>query len=234
MIEYPGVNRYIQANGKLALADYYLMKSDVWEATLLYSQVDKAFKEEFLGEQARYKNAKLSYYNGDFEWAQAQFDILKAATSKLISNDAIDLSVFIMDNLNLDTIATPLKMYSQAELLTVQNRFEEAFAKLDSVQQMFPEHSLEDDILYAKAHIYVQKKEYDQAVIMYQEIIDNFKEEIRCDNAIFELAELYENQLGESEKAMPLYESLFMDFDSSTFAIEARKRFRLLRGDNIQ
>jgi predicted Zn-dependent protease len=234
MIEYPGVNRYILANGKISLADYYLMKSDIWEATLLYSQVDKAFKEEYLGEQARYKNAKLSYYNGDFEWAQAQFDILKASTSKLISNDAIDLSIFIMDNLNLDTIDTPLRLYSQAELLTVQNRFDDAFIKLDSIQQVFPEHSLEDDILYAKAHIYVQKKEFDQAEVMYQQIIDNFKEEIRCDNAIYELAELYEGQLAQPDKAKALYESLFMDYTNSTFAVEARKRFRALRGDNLQ
>ena len=234
MVKYPGINRYVRANGKLSLADYYLMKSEVWEATLLYSQVDKEFKEEYLGEQARYKNAKLSYYNGDFEWAQAQFDILKASTSKLISNDAIDLSVFIMDNLNLDTVDIPLKLYSQAELMTVQNRFDRAFEKLDSIQLLYPEHSLDDDILYAKAQIYVMLKEYDKAEVMYQQIIDNYKEEIRCDNAIFELAELYENQLGLPEKAKTLYESLFMEFDSSTFAIEARKRYRALRGDNLQ
>ncbi|NNE26713.1 MAG: tetratricopeptide repeat protein, partial [Saprospiraceae bacterium] len=103
LVSISSINRYVKANSKIALADYYLMKSEIWEATLLYSQVEKDFKEEYLGEVARFKNAKLSYYAGNFEWAQAQFDILKAATSRLIANDAIDLSVFIMDNMGLDT-----------------------------------------------------------------------------------------------------------------------------------
>ncbi len=103
IVNLPGINNYVQANAKLDLGDYYLMSGEVWEATLLYSQVDKAFVEELIGQDARFRNAKLSYYNGDFEWAQAQFDILKTSTSKLISNDALDLSIFIMDNLGLDS-----------------------------------------------------------------------------------------------------------------------------------
>ncbi len=100
--DFGGLHPEIIAKTKLSLGDYYLMNGDRWEASLLFSQVDKDFKEGVVGEMARYRNAKLSYYSGDFEWAQEQFKILKGATSKLISNDAIDMSVFIMDNLNLD------------------------------------------------------------------------------------------------------------------------------------
>lgn len=234
MIGYPGVNKFVQANGKLALGDFYLIDENIWEATLLYSQVDKDFREDYLGEMARFKNAKLSYYNGDFEWAQSQFDILKSSTSKLISNDAIDLSVFIMDNMNLDTIDIPLKMYAQAELLTVQNKTVEAFAKLDELKTAYPDHTLQDDIYYAKAKLLMKDNRYEEAVEMYQLIIDNHKEEIRCDNAIFELAEVYDYILNEPEKAANLYEMLFIDFSSSTFAVDARKRFRVMRGDQVQ
>ncbi|MEM9821036.1 MAG: hypothetical protein AAF985_08185 [Bacteroidota bacterium] len=101
MIEYPGLKPNVRAKGKLNLADFYLMKGEIWEATLLYSQVDKAYKDDILGHEARFRNAKLSYYAGDFQWAQTQFDILKASTSKLIANDALDLSIFILDNLGL-------------------------------------------------------------------------------------------------------------------------------------
>jgi len=234
MIEYRGLNRYILAKGKLSLADFYLMKGEIWESTLLYSQVDKEFKDDILGHEARFRNAKLSYYAADFQWAQAQFDVLKASTSKLIANDALDLSIFIMDNLGLDTIATPITMYSQADLLVFQNRFEDAFTKLDSINTMFPGHSLQDDMFYLKAKIYVKKRQYDDAVKMYQKIIAEHIEEIRADNAMFELASLYENQLQEPEKAKELYEKIFIDFSSSTFAVEARKRYRKLRGDSIQ
>ncbi|RME94951.1 MAG: hypothetical protein D6772_13855, partial [Bacteroidetes bacterium] len=233
MIEYPGVNPTVQAQGKLALADYYLMQGDIWEATLLYSQVDKAFKEGILGHEARFRNARLAYFNGDFQWAQAQFDVLKASTSKLIANDALDLSVFIMDNLGLDTTAVALQLYADAELLVFQNKFEAAFTKMDSILMLFPEHSLQDDIYYLKGQLYQKKRDYAKAAEFYQKVYDEFPEDIRADNAVFALAQLYEKQLGDLEKAKSLYEILFIDYSNSTFAVEARKRFRILRGDNI-
>ncbi len=233
LINFPGIDRIVQANGKLSLADFYLMKGEVWESTLLYSQVDKAFKEDLLGHEARFRNAKLSYFNGDFQWAQTQFDILKASTSRLIANDALDLSVFIMDNLGLDTSATALITYSQAELLVFQNRFQEAFDKMDSLLVAFPDHSLQDDVLYLKANVYKKKRNYEKAAELYEMIVEKYKEEIRADNSLFALAELYETHLNDVEKAKSLYETLFIDFSGSTFAVEARKRFRRLRGDNI-
>lgn len=233
LVEYPNIDTIIQAEGKLNLADFYLMKGEVWEATLLYAQVDKAFKDDLLGHEARFRNAKLSYFNGDFQWAQAQFEILKSSTSKLIANDALDLSVFIMDNMGLDTTQAPLQLYANADLLIFQNRFEEAFAELDKISKLYPNHSLEDDILYLKAQIYAKQRSYTQQAEMLQRIIDGYPEEIRADNAIYELAQLYENQLDDIEKARALYEKLFIEFSNSTLAVEARKRYRILRGDSI-
>jgi tetratricopeptide (TPR) repeat protein len=221
------------AKAKLALGDYYLMNGDRWEASLLFSQVDKDFKEGQIGEYARERNARLSYFSGDFEWSQEQFKILKGATSKLISNDAIDMSVFILDNLGMDTTEVTLRMFAQAELLTFQNKYTEAIQKLDSINILFPEHSLDDDVLYTKAQIYKKQRRTKEMIEMYQTIIEKYPEEIRADNAIFELAELYETKLNEPEKAKVLYEKLFVDYSSSTFAVEARKRFRKLRGDEL-
>ncbi len=233
LVALSSINKYVKANSKISLADYYLMQGDIWESTLLYSQVEKDFKEEHLGEISRFKNAMLAYYAGEFAWAQEQFDILESATSRLISNDAIDMSVFIMDNMGLDTTDVPLKMFAESQLLTVQNRFDEAFSKLDSITTIFPKHSLEDDILYQKADLHTKIRNYDKAKELYTTVYTDFAEEIRADNALFKLAELYENQLGDLDQAKELYEKLFVDFSNSTFAIEARKRFRILRGDDI-
>ena len=233
VVEMQSASKASRALAKLDLGDYYLIQGDRWESNLLYAQVDKDFNEGVLGEQARYKNALLSYFMGDFEWAQEQFDILKSATTKLISNDAIDKSVFILDNLGLDTTAVPLQLYATSELLVFQNKYEEAFQTLDSIEINFPEHGLEDDVLYLKAQIYKRERQYDKAIEQYQVILDKFKEEIRADNALFEMAELYENVLEDKEKAKSLYEQLFLEFDNSTYAVEARKRFRILRGDEI-
>lgn len=233
LIQIVGVNRYILNNAKLDLGDYYLMQGEIWESTLLYSQVDKDLQEAYLGELARFKNARLSYFNGDFEWAQAQFDILKASTSKLISNDAIDLSVFITDNLGLDSTAMPMELYARAELLSFQNRFDESFASLDSISLLFPEHGLTDDILYTKANALVRLKKFEEAISLYNQIIDDYPEEIRADNALYALASLYDYQLEDPEQAKSLYEKLFLEYSNSTFAIDARKRYRFLRGDDI-
>ncbi len=234
LVELASINKYVRANSKIALADYYLMMGEIWEATLLYSQVEKEFKEDYLGEVSRFKNAKLTYFAGNFEWAQAQFDILKAATSRLISNDAIDLSVFIMDNMGLDTTDIPLKMFAISELYTMQNKYDEAFNVLDSIILLYPEHALEDDILYQKANLHYKLKDIDSAKELYQQVYQNFPEEIRADNALMKLAEIYEMHENDLDKAKELYEKLFIDFSSSSFAVEARKRFRILRGDNIQ
>jgi len=231
--QFGGLHPEMVAKTKLSLGDYYLMNGDRWEASLLFSQVDKDFKEGQMGEYARYRNAKLSYYAGDFEWAQEQFKILKGATSKLISNDAIDMSVFILDNLGMDSTETTLKMFAEAELLSFQNKFDQALEKLDSIPIVFPQHSLEDDVWYEKAHIFRKLRKTEDMIKMYQAVIDKYGEEIRADNAMFELAEFYEVQLNDSEKAKPLYEKLFLDYASSTFAAEARNRFRKLRGDEL-
>lgn len=234
VVEAPGIDDNVQAQAKIALADYYLMQGEEWESTLLYSQVDKKFKEDILGHEARFRNARLSYFRGDFEWAQSQFDVLKASTSRLIANDALDLSVFIMDNLGLDTSALALQAYADAELLVFQNRFEDAFAKLDQLKADFPGHELEDDIVYLKAKSYVKLRRYDEAVVAYQSIVDDFPESIRLDNSLWALAGLYENQLSDKAKAQELYEKLFIDYSGSILAVEARKKYRELRGDSLQ
>ena len=224
----------MQARAKISLADYYLMQGEVWESTLLYSQVDKKFKEDLLGHEARFRNARLSYFRGDFEWAQSQFDVLKASSSRLIANDALDLSVFIIDNLGLDTTTLALQTYADAELLVFQNRFDEAFAKLDELRTAFPGHDLEDDIVYLKGNVFVKLRRYGEAAAAYQAVLDGYPESIRLDNSLWKLANLYENQLGDPEKAKTLYETLFMDYSGSILAVEARKKFRELRGDALK
>jgi len=233
LINIPGIDRNVRADAKLSLADIYVIQGEMWESTLLYSQVDKEFKEEAKGEEARFRNARLSYFKGDFQWAQAQFDILKSSTSKLIANDAIDLSVFIMENTGLDSTEAPMKMYAEAELLAFQHKYDEAFKKLDSIKVGYPKHTLQDDMLFLEGNLYVKLKDYAKAAEKYQFVVDSFGQDIRADNALFALAGLYENQLNDKEKAKSLYEKLFMEYSSSVYAVEARKKYRQLRGDEV-
>ena len=233
LLKYRAIRRDVLAKAKLKLGDYYLMSGDRWEATLLYSQVDKDFGDEILGQEARFRNARLSYFVGDFEWAQSLFDILKASTSRFIANDAIDLSVFITDNLGLDTTAVPLGMYAEAEMLLFQNDIDGALALVQDLRTEFPKHKLEDDILYLEARVFEKRHLYEDAIKKYREIVDEYPEGIRADNALFAIGRLYEEQLKDYEKARAAYEELFIEYNNSTYSIDARKRYRILRGDNI-
>jgi len=230
-LETPGTDASFKAWCKLDMGDILLTEGYIWDASIKFSQVDKDFKDDLLGHEARYRNARISYYTGDFEWAQAQLDVLKASTSKLISNDAMDLSLLITDNLNLDTILDPMLKYARADLLTVQNKFPEAIATLDSLSEMYPAHSLEDEILYQRHRIAYKQGQFETSSEYLTEIVDLFFYDILADNALIELAKMNEEIFKNEEKAMELYERLITEFPGSIYAAEARKRFRFLRGD---
>jgi tetratricopeptide (TPR) repeat protein len=231
-IELPGSYARVQAICKLELGDILLLQGDIWDASLLYSQVELSYKEDPLGHEAKFRNAKISYYTGDFEWAQAQLDVLKASTSKLISNDAIDLSLLITDNFAMDTTMVPMLMFAQADLLAYQNRMDEAILKMDSITTMFPGHALADEILMLKSDMAYKRADFEKSTEYLNEILSLHFKDILADDALFKLAEINENVLDNKEKASELYQQLLTDYPGSLYVVEARKRFRALRGDS--
>ena len=219
---------------KLELGDIYLFQDLVWEATLLYSQVDKAFKNDPLGHEAKLRNAKLYYYIGEFEWAKTQLDILKAATSKLIANDALELSLIIQDNTNYDSTTSELAAYATADLLYYQNKKEQALRMLDSLQIITGMHPIKDELLFKKAQIFESLEKYETADSLYTSVLQvNPYENIKADNAVFRRAQMQEEIFKNKSKALELYQQLLTEYPGSIFTTEARKRLRMLRGDDI-
>ncbi len=221
-----------QAQMKLDLGDIHVLDADIWEASLLYSQVDLDYKQDILGHEARLRNAKVSFYSGDFLWAKAQLDVLKASTSKLIANDAMELSLLITDNIGTDTLNSPLVLFANAQLLTYQHRYDEALNTMDSLNIQFPLNSLGDDILYERFRIAYARHQYDTAAIFLQKVLEQFPTDILVDNALLDLGRLYEDKLNDKEKAKGYYEKLLFEQSGSIFVPEARDRFRRLRGDH--
>jgi len=219
------------ADCKLMLGDVYILTGEYYMPVLLYGQVDKDFAEDALGQEAKFRNAKLSYYKSDFEWAQSQLEVLKSATSQLISNNSIELSLLILDNTGMDSTEDAMKIYAAAELLIFQNKFDEATKKLDSIYTVFPQHSLSDEILYVKAKMLRREHKWIACLENLDKVFTVYKNDILADNALFDAAEIYENNLHDKNKAKELYEKLFNDYPGSVFSVEARKRFRQLRGD---
>lgn len=228
-----GISKQLEAECKMELADVLLMQGLIWDASLYYSQVEKAFKHEPIGHEAKLRNAKISFYTGDFAWAQAQLDVLKASTSKLISNDAMQLSLLITDNLGMDSLPDAMKLYADADLLVFQNRFEEAVKKLDTLNGKYPWHGLADESRFLLYKMAMQKRDYEAAAAELQFIVDNFPSDILGDDAVFKLAELQHFYFKNEDKAAELYKKLMFDYPGSLYVVEARKRFRTIRGEKV-
>jgi len=228
IIAIPRLKTHDLASNKIELADVLLFTGEIWEASLLYSQVEKAYKYDQLGEMAKFKNAKISFYTGDFGWAKTQLDVLKASTSKLIANDAMQLSVLITDNIGIDTTEAPLLMFAKADLLAFQNKNEDANLMLDSLKKEYPMHTIADDILYKRYEINYKLNKYKEAAKNLEAIVKDYSYDILVDDAIYNLALLYDNQLDDKEKAIEFYKKIMFDYQSSIFVVNSRKRYREL------
>ncbi|MES2379659.1 MAG: tetratricopeptide repeat protein [Bacteroidota bacterium] len=227
-----GIDNQFKAECKLELGDLYVMKGQEWEAMLLYGQVDKEFLENPLGQEAKFKNAKLSYYLGEFEWAKAQLDILKTATTQLIANNALELSLLIQDN-TVDSIEDALKLFAKADLLYQQNKFNQAILVLDSINLLFPKHALADDIAFKKGQIFLKQKDYNTAIKYFTIVINEHGTDILGDNALLNVATIYDRYLNNPAEAKKQYEKFIETYGSSIFINDVRKRYRILRGDII-
>lgn len=233
MLTIPGISNTDIGQIKLELGDVYILTNQPWEAFLIYEQVAKKYENQDIGNEARYRSARLSFYQGNFTYAKSQADVLKTSTSQLIANDALNLSLLISDNLQSTLDSNALKMYADAEMLQFRNQSVKALAKLDSIAIAFPNNSLGDDVLMSKSKIQLKNNEFHNAVKTLQSLIDKQNSSIWADDAIFTLADLYEKTLKEPEQAKSLYQKLINEYPGSMFTSEARKRFRKLRGDNV-
>jgi len=218
-----------KAQVKMKLADIHVLHGDIWEASLFYMQVDKDFKYEPIGHEAKFKNARIFYYDGEFDFAQSQLDILKQSTTKLIANDAIQLSLLITDNFGLDSNYTVMNWYASADLLIEQHRYQEAYVLFDSILNEFPAHSLGDEILLKKAYAMQLQGKWNDAVKNLEEIIKYHGEDILADDALFQLGDIYQNHLFDNEKAAEFYRKILFEHKGSLYSAEARKRFQVLR-----
>lgn len=289
LIDNNKVTPTLKAKSKIELGDIYLLKEEPWEATLLYSQVEKTQRETPIGYEAKLRNAKLSYFKGDFLLAQEHLDILKQATSREIANDAMELSMRIKENTVYDTTGAALKEYAAIELLLAQNKNDIALERLNNFRttkkvkmskqeaiakklwspekQMSVEElknlkqelekikqgansttigvdsvwvdvetdqlqtNIKDDIYWLEANLRLKRGEFDQSIVLLEKILTEFGDDILADDAYFLEGEIYELHIKNKDKAMEIYREFLNKYPGSVYAAEARKRYRMLRGD---
>ncbi len=218
---------------KLDLGDIYILTNQPWDAFLVYEQVAKQFEGQQIANEASFKSAQLSFYQGNFDYALSQCQVLKAATSQLIANDALNLSLLISDNKQTAADSSALKMYADAEMLIFRNKSNLALQKVDSINVVYPQNSLADAVLMSKAKLFISNADYTQAAETLKKITEQYKDGIFTDDALFMLGDLYETKLNDKQRAQTFFEKLITDYPGSMFVADARKRFRALRGDGV-
>tara|TARA_R110002072_G_scaffold22615_1_gene79186 strand:+ start:6675 stop:8456 length:1782 start_codon:yes stop_codon:yes gene_type:complete len=224
---------YQEARVKMELADILVYDEKFNQALIYYSQIQKKVQSDVLAQEARFKVAQTSYFKGDFEWAQVQLDVLRKSASQLIANDAMQLSLMIRDNSLEDSTQTALKKYARADLLAFQNKNKEAIQILDDILLNHKGEKIEDEALLKQGDLYEKTEQFDMAEANYLKLIELYKEDILADDAYFHLAKLYEEKLQLPEKAKEFYEQIIFEFADSIYFVEARKKYRSLRGDAI-
>jgi tetratricopeptide (TPR) repeat protein len=234
-------SKFDEARIKLKLGDVLVFSGNYNKALIYFSQIQTQLEDNELAQEARFKVAQTSYFTGDFTWAKAQLKVLKSSTSQLIANDAVDLFLKITDNEPVDSIPSGLKQLAKAELLAYQNKDEEALNELDNlftskeifVNGLVPGEVIYDDVLFFRAKLYIKQKKYDDAILSLAEIIAADNQGFLTDDVYFKMAELYNYNLKNVEKAKEYYQKIIFEQPSSIYLVEARKQYRKLRGDTI-
>jgi tetratricopeptide (TPR) repeat protein len=226
------LNKFQLAEAKMELADILLYEEKFNQALLYYSQIEEDLKNDVLGHEASLKAAKTSYFKADFDWALTQLKVLKSASTQLIANDALELFLLINDNTLADSTRTALKKFSKGDFYLYQNKNQEALTQFQQILKDHKGEEIEDETILRIGQTYQELTDYNNALLFYQQIIDNHPESIYRDEALFFSAEIYNKHLNQPEKAKPLYEAVLFNHQDSIHFVEARKNFRQLRGDS--
>jgi len=225
------LNKYQTADVKMELADILLYEEKFNQALIYYSQIEEDLKNDVIGHEASLKAAKTSYFKTDFEWALKQFKELKSASTQLIANDALEFFLLINDNTVADSTQVGLKKFARGDYLLYQNKNKEALEQFQSILKEYKGQEIEDETLLRIGQTYQKMDDFSSALAQFQSIIDHHKDGIYVDEALYFSAEIYNEKLKDSEKAKALYEKILFEHEDSIYFVDARIKFRQLRGD---
>ncbi|MBT8177845.1 MAG: tetratricopeptide repeat protein [Eudoraea sp.] len=227
------LTKYTEAYVKIALGDILVFSQKFNEALINFSQIQKRLKNDPLGQEARFRVAQTSFYKGDFDWALTQLKVLRSSTSQLIANDAMQLSLLISDNSLEDSTQTALKKYARADFLAYQNKTKASVEALGDILENHKGEKIEDEALLRQGKLLEESGNFDAARLNYLKVIEFFGQDILADDAHFAIAELYRNELNQPEKAKYHFEQIIYNYQDSYYFPQARRNFRILRGDVV-
>lgn len=225
------LSKFERADVKMELADIFLYEEKFNQALLNYSQIEEDLKNDAVGHEASLKSAKTSYFKGDFEWAQKQFQELKSASSELIANDAMQYFLLVSDNTAADSTQVALKKFARADYLLYKNKTADALAAFKKILTEDKGNEIEAATMLKIGQTEEKLGNYPAALAQYEAIIEQHADGIYTDEALYFSGQLYEKKLADPEKAKSRYEKIIFEHQDSIYFTDARNAFRQLRGD---
>jgi cellulose synthase operon protein C len=183
-------------------------------------------------DEASFRLAELEYFAGRDTLAAQRLDALVVNLKADYANDALQLQGFLQENAL--TAPAALAEYGAADLIARQHRYEEAIQRYDAIIKKYPQALLVDDALLMIAGLQEASGRAQEAVATYEKILKDFKETSSVlDKAWYRLGLAYEVRLHDPAHALTAYEKLLADHPGSVLVADARRRIRILRGENV-
>ncbi len=218
--------------GEFLLGDVSLAGGDLSKSEASYSAVVKSHVGgRDMDDRATFRLAQLAYFRGHFSDATRALGELSKNPGSNITNDALDLLLFIQENLKADSVA--LTQYAQAELLHQQHKLSESLAAAEEIRKKYASTPLIDETLMNIGDLFTEMGRYPEAVAAYDSLAADFPESIVLDRALLKIARIHERGLHDTAKAIEAYQQLLVKYPTSIYCSEARKQIRVLRGDTL-
>jgi tetratricopeptide (TPR) repeat protein len=222
--------RNILFDAEIEIGEVQTARNDLVKARVQFERVAKIPLAVYQ-DKAVYRLAELNYFETQFD---SSLSLLKQFNTKLntdLTNDALQLQYFIQEN---KTSSLPgLIEFAKADLQMHQRKYPESLSRFLEITKQYPNALFIDDAMMKIGELYLKLNRPKEAIAAFNFIADSIQLSILKDKVQFRIGEIFENILHNTSQAISAYEKLLEKFPNSLYAEQARKRIRMLRGDNL-
>jgi tetratricopeptide (TPR) repeat protein len=215
----------------LMTGEIFTVQNHLAEARKEYEQLNRGSLVVYQ-DQAAFKLAELDYYEAKFDSALSMLKRFNTNLSIDLANDALELQYFIQENSS--SAPQAMEEFAKADLLMRQRKYSESLVQFRDIVQHYSAALLVDDALMKIGELSLLLQRPLDAIIAFRFVADSIQLSILKDRAQFKIAEVYQTVLINKALAIESYEKMLSQSPNSLYLEEARKRIRMLRGDQVK
>ncbi len=213
-----------------SIAEVRIAQNNLAQSRMEYLKL-LAMSPELYRHRALFHLAELDYFEASFDSALAKLQMISANANTDLANDALQLLYFVQENKS--TAQAGLAAFAKADLLMRQRKYSEALLRFQELTRQYSTALLVDDGMMKIGELHLFLNRTDEALEVLRRITRDMPTSILRDRAQMRTGEIYENRLKDKQKAIEAYEAVLINYPTSLYLEEARKRIRLLRGDTL-